>query len=316
VNHLKRTFLFLFIAVMASCVSVDHTAPPAAVQRGGVIQENLGEQVARHLTTRYADTRANCGTPSQPSFLCNGIMIRGTASNPTYHVWNNSEASKRKGGVSFAYLRSDTDFRNLPLYYNNGFIFQSYSHVSEPVRPKPPYLEVLCSFPVDAWTNYRPTDGGCGEYPGYAGSGLCHLNGVTTAAQWWSRYNSHPSSRYAYQCGFDVRDARNELAGPAFAASVEARRNYLGAEGYGLNNELIIKAWADNLGGTLPLEAFFYVYGTGGLTDARRNQTDLKNINGIVIPIISVRFAPTQTGVATFYYIASDQAETMPPAEP
>ncbi|OQR37906.1 hypothetical protein BWR59_02085 [Pseudomonas sp. Bc-h] len=309
-DNLKRLVLFSFTAVMASCVSVDHTAPPV-IQQDGSVQENLGEQVARHLTTRYNDTRANCDTPSQPSFLCNGVMIRGTASNPTYHVWENSKESKEKGGVSFAYLRSDTDFRNLPLNYTNGFIFKSYKHAEGKFRP-----EVLCSFPVDAWTAYRPSDGGCGEYPGYAGSGLCHLNGVTTAAQWWSRYNSHPSSRYAYQCGFDVRDARNELAGPAFAASVEARRNYLGAEGYGLNNELIIKAWADNLGGTLPLEAFFYVYGTGGLTDARRNQTDLKNINGIVIPIISVRFAPTQTGVATFYYIASDQAETMPPAEP
>jgi hypothetical protein len=66
----------------------------------------------------------------------------------------------------------------------------------------------------------------------------------------------------------------------------------------------------------LPLEAFFYIYGTGGLTDARHNQTDLKNINGIVIPIISIRFAPTETGTATFYFIPSDQAETMPPAKP
>jgi hypothetical protein len=288
-----------------SCARVQTLPVPSA--EPPVIQENLGEQVARHLTNRYADTRTNCGTDSRPAFLCAGIMIRGTSSNPTYHVWNNSAGAKEKGGVSFSYLRSDTDFRKLAYSYTNGFVFTSYEHAATKIHP-----EVLCSFPIDAGTDYR-VDNGCGQFREFVGSGACHLRNILTAAQWWADYNSHPSSRHSWQCGFDVKDSRNALAGPAFAASVGARR-HLGLEGYEEQNEVVVKTWADNLGKTLPLEAFFYIYQSTGLAVAQRNQRDLKATDGILIPIISVRLAPTQNGTATFYYIPSDQTEPMPPA--
>ena len=299
-----KVLLFSLFFVLVSCTSVEQATGPGVTARAPVIQENLGEQVARHLTSRYADTPSDCGKPSMPSFLCSGGMLRGTSSTPTYHVWNNSPASITKGGVSFSYLRADTDFNKLAYGYTNGFIFTSYLHTSNKLHP-----EVLCSFPIDAGTENRG-DSGCGAYPGYAGSGACHLKGLTTSAQWWADYNSHPSNRHSWQCGFDVRDSRNELGGPAFAASVGAR-TYLGAEGYQTQNELIVNAWGDNLGWVLPLEAFFYV-GAAGLPVAQRNQRDLRATHGILIPIISVRLAPTQNGTATFNYIASDQTEPMP----
>jgi hypothetical protein len=106
------------------------------------------------------------------------------------------------------------------------------------------------------------------------------------------------------------------IAGSAFAASVEARRDYPGAEGDGRNIELTLKPGADDRGGTLTREAFFYGYGTAGLTDARRNQIDLKNTDRIVMPVMSFKFASTQNDAGTFYPVASDQAETLPPAVP
>ena len=105
------------------------------------------------------------------------------------------------------------------------------------------------------------------------------------------------------------------IAGPAFAGSAEARRDYSGAEDNGQNTEFIIKARADNRG-ALTREAFFYEYGTAGLTDAGRNQIDLKNTDRIVMPVMNLKFASTQTEAGTFYPVASDQAETLPPAVP
>ncbi|WP_296178839.1 halovibrin HvnA [Pseudomonas sp. UBA1879] len=308
--YLWKVTLFTFSLALISCSHVEPTSPiPPASQSRAVtpMAEDLGQQVARHLTERYASNVANCGAASKPAFLCSGIMIRGTAAKPTYHVWNNSPASKAKGGVSFGYLRKDADFRQLPLYYNNGFIFQSYSHVPAKLHP-----EVLCSFPIDGYTDGRVA-AGCGQHSTIASSRPCDVVGITTAAQWWAAYT--PGNRYQQQCGFDVRDVRNALAGPAFYASIQARA-YMSPSVRLLNNEIIIKAWADNLGRTLPLEAFFYLNGTAGKADAQRNQRDLKATNGVLIPIISVRLASAAGQAATFYYIAADQTQPMPPAAP
>lgn len=298
------------VTKMDGPLSSDFTTPlirTRAVQQTPVAIENLGEQVQRHLRARYADTSTNCGSDSQPAFLCSGILARGTATHPDFHVWNNSPTSLLKGGVSFSYLRKDANYRQLPLYYNNGYIFLPYRYAGEKVRP-----EILCSFAIDGYTDRRP-ESGCGATPGNASSNSCEAVGVFTAAQWWTSYGG--TGLYQNQCGFNVRDARNELAGPAFDASIKSREYFSDAQSV-VQNELIINAWGDGLGGTLPLEAFFYLYGTSGLQDAQRNQRDLKATDGVVIPIISVRLARTATDPATFYFVPEDQVEAMPPARP
>ena len=269
------------------------------------LAENLGEQAQRQLRSRYADTRANCGADTLPAFLCSGILIRGTASNPAFHVWNNSAASQAKGGVSFSYLRKDTNYRQSG--YTNGYIFLPYRYAGAKIRP-----EIFCSFPLNAVTSARP-EAGCGASPGVANSGSCETVGIVTAAQWWARYGGPSISQQ--QCGFNVRDVRDQYAGPAFDASIKVRVNFNDAQ-MASHNELIIRAWQDNLGRTLPLEAFFYLTGTTGLQDAQRNQRDLKTTDGVVIPIISIRLARNATDTATFYFFAADQVETMPPARP
>jgi hypothetical protein len=267
------------------------------------IQQDTGDDVARHLEDRYSKTAADCGTPSQPSFLCNGVMIRGTSSEPTYHVWENSAASIEKGGVSISYLRSDVNYNKLAYGYNNGYILTAYFYAAEKLHP-----EVLCLFPIDAGTSAR-TNKGCGDYPGYAGSGPCHLQGITTATEWWTHYNSHASSRHSYQCGFDVTDARNSAAGPAFAAGLAAM-GLMGPESFREQNELILAVWGNGLGKTLPLEAFFYVAGLPGLTVAQRNQLDLNSTDGVWIPVIKLTLPASEGGKATFTYSAGDQAIT------
>ena len=304
--RLKALLVSLFIVMITSCATVNRDNIPASRQQAPVIQEDIGQAVARHLTSRYADVRTHCGTDSQPAFLCSGVTIRGTSSNPTYHVWNNSPASIAKGGVSLSYLRADSMFNKLAYGYTNGFIFNAYFYTDNQLNP-----EVLCFFPVDAGTSSR-SDKGCGAYPGVAGSDPCHMQGISTAAQWWAHYTSYPSSRHNHQCGFDVTDARNTLAGPAFAAGIGAMK-LMGAESFATQNEFIIAAWADGLGKTLPLEAFFYLSGTNGLAVAQSNQRDLKATHGRLIPIISIRLSRTATEPATFFYLPADQTETMPP---
>lgn len=203
-------------------------------------------------------------------------------------------------------MRADSNYRQLPLYYTNGYILQSYFHAAGKFHP-----QVLCSFPIDGYTARRP-DGGCGAYPGFPTSQACHLNGIITAAQWWADYDSHSGNRYTQQCGFDVSDSRNVLAGPAFNASV-ASRAYFATDESRIQNELILQAWEDGLGKTLPLEAFFYRTGsTAGLADARRNQVDLHTTDGVLIPIIKVTLAASQDGSASFAYSPEDQAVPMP----
>lgn len=303
---LGTSFIFLI-----SCAAPPSTSAPSIASMPSVqspsIQENLGEQVARHLNERYKDTRANCGSPSQPSFLCNGILLRGTGRGD-FPVWNNSQNSKNRGSVSFSYLRKDDNFQRLAYGYSSGFIFQSYNHVPAKLHP-----EVLCSFPIDGWTNERATSG-CGAYSGRPSSGPCHLSGVVTAAQWWTHYSAAIGNKNTGQCGFDVRDSRNALAGPAFAASVQARTYFKGSAAAAEHNEVAIKVWADNLGRTLPLEAFFYIYGSDGRANAQTQQRKLKAADGLLIPIISIRLARSDSDTATFYFLPADQTEPMPPA--
>lgn len=310
-SRTSKFWILLLFSLLGACgtTHTEHQGLETSSQSVSLTTaaENLGQQVERHLRTRYANTAVNCGQASQPAFLCSGIMIRGTATNPTFHVWNNSPASLLKGGVSFSYLRRDANYRQMPFYYTNGYIFQSYFHAEEKLHP-----EVLCSFPIDGWTDRRP-QAGCGASAGLPDSAACETVSVLTGEQWWSRYGA--TSIYTTQCGFNVQDSRNELAGPAFDASIKSRGFFNEAQSI-IQNEIIVKVWQDNLGATLPLEAFFYLHGTVGLRDAQRNQRDLKATDGVVIPIISIRFARNATEAATFYYLPEDQVETMPPARP
>lgn len=307
------SFLVMFVA---SCANVDHaTSPTPALQNVLLAQDNLGERVAKDLNRRYLDVRENCGSASAPAFLCSGVLLRGTRQSPNYKVWNNSPRSIDKGGVSFSYLRRDADFNKLAYGYSNGYIFMPIIG-GDRTKMDP---EILCSFPFDAWTDNRAGTG-CGAYPDTAKSDLCRIEKIYTADEWFTAYNAIPLNQLGgRQCGFDVDDDQNHAAGPAFTASLQARVK-MGDGGFSRHNEMLIRTWPENIGSTLPLEAFFYLEGSSaGLAEAKYNQQDLKDTDGVVIPIIQLRLPTAESrpayrpdAPALFVYLPADQVVPIP----
>lgn len=266
---------------------------------------NLGDDVQRHLRERYDDVRVNCGRDTQPAFLCDGVLIRGTRFSTTYKSWDNSPASHASGGVSFSYLRKDSKFNKLAYGYVNGYIFLPFFYAGGKLTP-----EILCSYPVDAATEFRQNRG-CGVDPAYPRGGPCQAQGVTTASAWFTHYraggNSHRSQR-----GFDVRDVLDAQATAAFDSTIKAMA-LIAAESFTEQNELRLHVWADGLGSQLPLEAFFYVSGSAqGRVDAQNDQRDFKNTTGLAIPVISVGLPVSSANNVTFTYIPGDQVVVLP----
>lgn len=294
----------LFSLVLAGCVAPTLTEPPVTTT-ATVPALGLGETTAAHLTERYNDVRVNCGKPSQPSFLCNGVLIRGTDFETAYHSWDNSPNNHRSGGVSFSYLRRDSKFDRLAYSYNNGYIFLPVLYAGGKLTP-----EVLCAFPIDAGTVHRATQG-CGAYPGFAKSGPCQSQGIYTQAAWFTHYHAGGHS-HSYQCGFDVKDSLNAGAATAFDAMIKSMA-LMGTESFNTQNELRLAVWPDGSGRTLPLEAFFYVNNAAaGRKDAQDDQRDFKNTTGLTVPVISLWLPKTPSEQATFKYLPADQVIPIP----
>ena len=307
---MRKLIGFLLITWMVGCAQVT-TAPPAPITVNGV-QVLDGPDTATFLTTLYHRKFPNCNnSDSQPAFLCSGVTLRVTAKDPEekYKVWDPSPTSITSGGVSFSYLRADANFGRLAWGHGNGFIL--YPIFGAPVDKID--LDYLCSFPMDAWSwNRTPPCGATWEYP--ALSRPCHVANVTTAQQWLGVWTMEGGNAYLRQCGFDVSDDRNHLAGPAFYQSVLAK-GLVGAQGFAEHNEIIIKTWTPGRPNTFPIMAFFFVAGGAneGLADARYNQRDFYNSTNprIVVPIIRVIPANSAAESATFSYVAADQAVTQ-----
>jgi hypothetical protein len=183
-------------------------------------------------------------------------------------------------------------------------------------------MHYLCSYPYDAWSHTRQADKPCGPHASYpAQSTLCHNAGVTTAEQWhavWSLPGGNANQR---QCGFDVSDNRNQLAGPAFYQSIRAR-SLVNLSGVNEHNEITVQTWCDPLSADVnkscatsfpankfPILAFFYTTGGQALADAQYNRRDFYNSTDpkITVPIIRLIPSGTTPGTAKFEYIPADQ---------
>lgn len=295
---MKRTLIACTLMVLASC-----TSTPDAYY--GVVKSS-GDDVERHLTSRYSDIQENCGTASKPAFLCTGLVIRATTYSPEFHSWDNSQANHTSGGVSFSFLRADSTYSKLAYGRVNGYVLLPYDHADGKFHP-----EILCSFPIDAATSHRD-DKGCGASQNVPGSGACQPQGIYTPQQWYTHYRSTAGNQRVHQCGFDVRNALNEQATIAFNASIAAMA-LLGAESFATQNEVRIAVWPDGSGSTLPLEAFFYIDGySSGKINAQNDQRDLFTTSQIAIPVISLRLPSSTSQPATFRYFAADQVIALP----
>lgn len=288
-------WIILVLSLISACAPVNNTQ----TQRNSLLNKAVdGATVASQLTNAYLDTRENCGKLSIPAFLCSGVMLRGTSQSADHHAWNPKPGSK---GVSFSYIRKDANFDRLVFGMVNGFIF--YPYFNAPAGKVHP--EVMCSFPIDGYTWVRNGCGPTNYYP--VDSEICQKQGITTAAQWKAHIEKGPASNsiYTYVCGFDVRDALNEQAGPAFYQSLRAMHE-IPMHVLNRYNELLLQPWAQDIPGSLPIQAFFYL--EGGLGRAQHDQEDFHSFSGgIAVPIIRMSLPAVVTGDAKFEYLPEDQ---------
>ncbi|MBV4484810.1 halovibrin HvnC [Pseudomonas sp. SWRI153] len=301
----------LLLTLLLGC-SQTTIQPPDVIDVKGVQVLN-GPAIAEQLTTLYDLKLPNCNnSDAQPAFLCSGVTLRVTVKDPAnkYKVWDPSPQSVKSGGVSFSYLRQDANFSRLAWGNGNGYML--YPIFGAPADKED--LDYRCIYPYDAWTWTRSDTAVCVAHPTYpVQSQLCHNAGVTSAEQWyvvWKIPGGTPNQR---QCGFDISDDRNQLAGPAFYQSIRARA-LAAVTGVNEHNEVLIKTWTSRNPNTFPIMAFFFIAGgsNAGLADAQYNQKDFYNSTSpkMVVPIIRLTPATTVAGKATFTYITADQVVT------
>ncbi|KNH43103.1 hypothetical protein [Pseudomonas lini] len=310
---MQKVIGVLLIALMVGCTQVD-IKPPNEVATVNNVQTLNGPAIATQLNTLYNRKFPNCNkSDSQPAFLCSGVTLRVTVKDPnnTYKVWDPSPPSEKSGGVSFSYLRADANFGRLAWGHGNGYIL--YPIFEAPADKID--LDYLCSYPMDAWTWTRSSTAVCVAHPTYpTQSQACQNAGVTSAEQWKSVWDLPGGNPFQRQCGFDIKDDRNALAGPAFYQSLRGKA-LLGATGFSEQNEVLIKTWTAGRPNVFPIMAFFYIAGgtNAGLADAQYNQRDFYNSTNpkVVVPIIRLTPATSATGIATFAYAATDQVVTQ-----
>lgn len=313
---MKRIIAFGLALLLAACAPRENirTPPPAAqaapATRGmAPFQAGpraVGEEALGDIQKWYDDTSANCGSATLPAFLCTGVMLRATENDPAFYPWDPSPGSQANGGVSFSWLRSDTNFSQMVFDYANGFIFYPIDRVP---AGKDRY-EVLCVFPMDSDTYHRPTNQGCGQNSyGGAGSRPCDEQGIETAGAWNSHFNAlSAGSKYNGQCGWNVRRGAPNTAS-RFNAAIGARAG-MSASYWAIQDELRIGVWNQGQGGTLPLRAFFYLPDVGGaLAKAQDDQKRYTASYGVQIPIVRLTLPTFNGGEAGFAYSQADQGE-------
>lgn len=314
---MKRLIVLCVIAVLAACavekpierttpspvsVTAPWTAPPGAIPKSAAPLAAIGQEAADQINAWYSRADLDCGGATLPAFLCSGVMLRATETNPAFLPWDPSPGSVSRGGVSFSWLRTDTNFANLVFAYRNGFIF--YPQQATP--PGKSTIQVLCVFPMDADTGNRPTLQGCGPNTAYpAPSKPCESQAITTAPQWLAHFNQQ-ANKYSGQCGWSVRYGEPGTA-DRFYQSILARKGMASAW-WSIQNEVMLATWAPGQGATLPIRAFFYVPGSAGaLEKAQDDQARFHASYGSDMPIIRVTLPTSASGKAAFAYSDADQ---------
>ncbi|WP_426109277.1 hypothetical protein [Pseudomonas sp. TWR1-1-4] len=252
-----------------------------------------GLLTAQRLNERYNSVTEEC-PPFYPgtAYLCSGVLLRTT---DTSKPWNPVPAEK---GVAFSFLRRDSKYGTL-YSGNNGIIF--YSRQDAP-RDKI-HISISCFFPRDAASSVRENDG-CGQSAGIPTSAECRSLGVITADQWIAHYNKYGS--YSDMCGFDVRDVLGEHARTDFMTVLKAQALIKQPWEY---NEILMPQWSQDIGGVLPLQAFFYLKDNdAGKKKARENQITFETETGIALPIVSLSLPSTPQEDASFSFDRNDQA--------
>ncbi|MCR8932383.1 MULTISPECIES: hypothetical protein [unclassified Pseudomonas] len=255
----------------------------------------FGEQVAQSLNARYAATSDDCA--GRAAYFCNGVLIRSARGTPSYHVWDPSDSSVARNGVSFSYLRKDLRMDSLYIGEGQAFIFKNYDSAIKAAAHVPP---VRCAFPTDGATANREQS--CGhhiDYPDDAES--CLAIGVDTLDKWKTHFHQAPNdgTRYYRQCSLSAEKQQ-------FSIFLKGRNNFQNMNNLDWANEVIIAAWPRGIPEMLPIEAFVYVSTAPAAAKAGAQfmQSDYFNQTGDFLPVIKLTFAGED---AVFSYHPEDQ---------
>ncbi|WP_252089604.1 hypothetical protein [Pseudomonas sp. MWU13-3659] len=290
----------LLVMVISGCA----TYPPPHISL-----DRRGQLAVFELRQWYESTVQDCGGADSPSYRCSGVALRTTASNPGIQPWEPSAGQLEKGSVAFSWLRHDSTFGK-PFGNLNGLIL--YPPLKAP-EGKLDDLDVLCTFPINANTNQRPTLQGCGPITGYeTTTDTCQALGVDSARHWLDKY---PEAGNYRVCGWDLR-AEPVISASAFHSAVEARGGLSDAL-WPINNEVLLRVWEPGQGGRLPLHSFFYVEGErDALAKAQFDQIRYAYQYGPPIPVMRVKFPSDRTERVAFSYEPGDQALGQPTPTP
>lgn len=266
-----------------------------------------GKQTSNALNLRYANTRDRCG--SNASLDCNGVIIRTAAYAAGSHVWNPGDKHVKNNGVAFSYIRADSGINVLAWNTRyQGFIFKQLDSLREPGTHQ---LQAACIFPTDGSTDARTQ--ACGAHKDYpTASDTCASQGITTLAQFKTHFQSvagntsYYNARNKHQCSLPTSQAGVDI-------SMKARNNdTLNPAQRAHHNEVIIRAWPQNIPNQLPLEAFFWWNpnnDASGLAQAKDMQRDLLKTAAKWIPVVRLDFKATNPD-QIFMYAPEDQACT------
>lgn len=236
-------------------------------------QLNTGERVATWLNQRYADTQAQCADGS-PSYNCNGVLIRATSASTGFRSWNPTDASNRRDGVSWTYLRADTGILRLASNAP-GLIFNRLE------IPFTHSVRMRCAYPANAGTNGVPNS--C--------RASCLSQDITTVPAWQRSYGRNPAS----SCAFSMEPTPSAAQ---YQLNIDVRASA------GAHNEIIIGAWPQNIPAQLPIEAIYYPTGSASLAGAQYIQWDYFRATQKRMPIVQVNLTP---GAKPFSYLPDDQ---------
>ncbi|WP_448092007.1 hypothetical protein [Pseudomonas lini] len=268
-------------------VRVDLSRAPEAVF--GFNQQDqiyVGYQVASRLNQRYAQTTSTCQA-GKSAFYCNGVLLRGTQASTLFHMWNPSPNSVKNNGVSFTYLRKDAQLSK--LVFRQGFI------VRENFAPATTPLALMCAYPFDGASS-QPNDTCTIRGP------MCDEAGVTSVAEWATRYAASPSS----SCAFNNDPVQFQL-------NIDVRSSAPNGDGW---NEVMIQTWPQDIPLQIPLEAFYYSskahFAGKGLLEAQFAQRDYFQTTGRFLPVIFVDLEATDDQI--FSYNPDDQNAPGEPA--
>lgn len=311
---MKRIFAVLLLVALTACDHVRPVAPPtppgsissqsvqspSEVPVAGSPRALIGDQAVADLRRWYDDTRSDCGGATSPAFVCSGVMLRATANSANYLPWNPNPNST---GVSFSWIRKDTNFSKLAYGYGNGFIFYPKSENAAGSQ----VIDVECAFPHDGGTNDRPSLSGCGPTTQYPQSSRpCDDQGIQTYSSWLQSFNGLVN-KHQGQCGWSMRSSARANR---FTQFILARQG-MAVANWSTQNELRMVKWAQN--SIVPVRAFFYLPGiAGALGYAQEDQRRYKIAFNTFVPIIRLTLASSKSDAASFAYVGGDQVVPDP----